>query len=565
MYYKTIGTQTVSDWFGRNESAVVMTKNPVDTAVTDFASITSGYEYKTIGDVTTNLVSAINNTITGSGTNTVNYAYTYDNNGRIIGISTVSSVQNLSGTTSYVYDELGQLVSETNGTTTYEYAYDSKGNISSRKAYSGETLVDTDTFTYGADAWEDRLTGYNNGTITYDTIGNPTTYLGATLTWRGRELSSYSKNGKQISYSYDVDGMRYQKIVKNNGTETARYDYVYSDGKLILLTYTSNGTANTARFIYDSFGEPRGFILNNSASYLYLKNGQGDITAIVDENGEILVRYTYNAWGAVEFIVPFGIDPAVTTVLATVSPFTYRGYCYDFDLGLYYLQSRYYDPEICRFINADDTKYLNATGTVLGCNLFAYCENDPVNRVDPKGTFSFTGKNPRNGTREAIRKFAKQVIGIEKTIEINIKKIKDGLSMGKIRYVNNKKKNKKLDFIIGTKSIWQNATSQKYDTYTNFINKVSFGVVGSINSWINNGMGGSAAPYGVAMGVVIVAYSGIEVKYSDFRKVFDSVYGPKGLDPKNRRYYFLLRIEGEKEYNGWYAIPDFVGRVIKVK
>lgn len=69
-----------------------------------------------------------------------------------------------------------------------------------------------------------------------------------------------------------------------------------------------------------------------------------------------------------------------------LNPFGYRGYCYDADMGLYYLQSRYYDPNTGRFINADDTNYLNATGTVLGCNLFAYCENDPVNKVDPKGT-----------------------------------------------------------------------------------------------------------------------------------------------------------------------------------
>ena len=317
----------------------------------------------------------------------------------------------MSGITSYVYDELGQLVSETNGTTTYEYAYDSKGNISSRKTYSGETLVDTDTFTYGTDTWEDRLTGYNNQAVTYDSIGNPTSYLGATLTWRGRELSKYVEGNKQISYSYDVDGMRYQKIVKTSGVETSRYDYVYSDGKLILLTHTANGLANTARFIYDSFGEPQGFILNNSASYLYLKNGQGDITAIVDESGEILVRYTYNAWGAVEFIVPFGIDPAVTTILATVSPFTYRGYCYDFDLGLYYLQSRYYDPEICRFINADSTEYLGATGTLLSYNLFAYCENDPVDYVDEMGT-SFSD-NVQSGI-ELGNKY-KQAIASSKT------------------------------------------------------------------------------------------------------------------------------------------------------
>ena len=318
----------------------------------------------------------------------MNYAYTYDNNGRITGISTVSSVQNLSGNVSYTYDELGQLVSETNGTTTYEYAYDSKGNISSRKAYSGETLVDTDTFTYGATAWKDRLTGYNNGTITYDTIGNPTSYLGATLTWRGRELSQYAKGNTQISYSYDVDGMRYQKIVKNNGTETARYDYVYSDGKLILLTHTANGVANTARFIYDSFGEPRGFILNNSSAYLYLKNGQGDITAIVDESGAVLLTYAYTAWGEITYSATSMQNMLLAATLSNVNPFTYRGYCYDYDIGMYYLQSRYYDPQICRFINADSTDYLGATGTLLSYNLFAYCENDGVNTIDATGTWA---------------------------------------------------------------------------------------------------------------------------------------------------------------------------------
>ncbi len=68
-----------------------------------------------------------------------------------------------------------------------------------------------------------------------------------------------------------------------------------------------------------------------------------------------------------------------------LNPFAYRGYCYDYDMGMYYLQSRYYDPEVGRFINADSTDYLNYTGTVLSCNLFAYCENDPVNFTDPTG------------------------------------------------------------------------------------------------------------------------------------------------------------------------------------
>lgn len=383
-YGKTFGTQTISDWFGRNEAVTVMTKDPVDTATTDFASISSQYNYVTNDNVTTNLISSVTNTISGGATKTVNYTYTYDSNGRITNASTVSNVPNLSGSSQYVYDEAGQLVEEITGSETFEYAYDSKGNISTRKVYSGETLVSTDTFTYATGTWEDRLTGYNDETITYDSIGNPTSYRGATLSWRGRELVGYSKGNKQISYSYDVDGMRYRKVVTEDNKEST-YDYVYSDGTLILLTYTANDVSNTARFVYDSWGEPRGFMLNDSATYLYLKNAQGDITGIVDENGAVLLTYSYTAWGKVSFTATDMESLILAGTLSKVNPFTYRGYCYDYDIGMYYLQSRYYDPEICRFINADSTDYLGATGTLLSYNLFAYCENDGVNFVDETG------------------------------------------------------------------------------------------------------------------------------------------------------------------------------------
>ncbi len=75
--------------------------------------------------------------------------------------------------------------------------------------------------------------------------------------------------------------------------------------------------------------------------------------------------------------------------LSQINPFTYRGYCYDYDIGMYYLQSRYYDPTICRFINADSTDYLGTTDTLLSYNLFAYCENDPVNYTDATGTWAY--------------------------------------------------------------------------------------------------------------------------------------------------------------------------------
>lgn len=376
---KTICTKTVSDWFGRNEAVTVVTKDPTDTETTNYASITSQYNYKTTGDVTTNLISSLNNSFGSSSY--INYSYTYDANGRITGITSASDVASLNSSTEYVYDEAGQLIKEIASNVITEYAYDSKGNITSRKVGSANPV----TFTYDVNTWEDRLTSYNGQTIVYDSIGNPTTYLGATLTWRGRELESYTKGTKQISYSYDVDGMRYQKAVKTDGVETARYDYVYSEGTLILITYTDSAGSTTARFIYDSWGELRGFILNNAAAYLYLKNAQGDITGIVNENGEIILSYSYDVWGNVTFSATSISNMLLAVTLSSVNPFTYRGYCYDFDIGMYYLQSRYYDPQICRFINADSTDYLGATGSLLSYNLFAYCENDPMGMLDYNG------------------------------------------------------------------------------------------------------------------------------------------------------------------------------------
>ncbi len=219
---------------------------------------------------------------------------------------------------------------------------------------------------------------------------NPLTFDGASFTWSGRELTKYTKDGKTISFQYDENGLRHRKTVTENGVITEQYDYVWSDGSLISQTYTNyeNGTVlsrDTARFIYDTWGTLQGFILNDSEVYLYVKNLQGDIIAIVDELGEVIVEYSYDAWGNVTFHETSLQNMTKASTLCFVSPFTYRGYCYDYDIELYYLQSRYYSAEIGRFINADSTDYLGYTGTVLSFNLFSYCENNPVNYVDYSG------------------------------------------------------------------------------------------------------------------------------------------------------------------------------------
>ena len=112
---------------------------------------------------------------------------------------------------------------------------------------------------------------------------------------------------------------------------------------------------------------------------------KGDITKIVNEEGQIVVEYTYDAWGNI-LKEKSNVNPSYATVKEFI-PFRYRGYVYDEDTAMYYLQSRYYDPTTGRFINADDTAYIGATGTVLSANIFTYCENNPINYTDSTGRF----------------------------------------------------------------------------------------------------------------------------------------------------------------------------------
>ena len=121
-------------------------------------------------------------------------------------------------------------------------------------------------------------------------------------------------------------------------------------------------------------------IMYNDEPYYFRKNLQGDVIAIVDKNSQTVARYTYDAWG----VCTVAADTSGCSI-ATVNPFRYRGYYYDEEIDMYYLQSRYYDPVVGRFVNGDDPMLLGASGTILGNNLFAYCENKLVNMIDITG------------------------------------------------------------------------------------------------------------------------------------------------------------------------------------
>ena len=162
---------------------------------------------------------------------------------------------------------------------------------------------------------------------------------------------------------------------------TVVYDYYWNDCKLYGMTITKGSSITTLMFAYDSEGMPFAMSYNGTL-YYYCTDVQGNVLGIIDEYG-LCAYYRYDAWGNI-----LTIDAASTAPYNAImaNPLRYRGYIYDTETELYYLQSRYYDPAIGRFLNADDVSYIGATGTVLSMNLISYCENDTVNMFDPEGT-----------------------------------------------------------------------------------------------------------------------------------------------------------------------------------
>ena len=285
----------------------------------------------------------------------------YDSNGRLVKI--LDSGSSTTTRATYGYDQQGQLTSATVGGTRYTYTYDTAGNIQSKKVGSTTT-----NYTYGNSAWRDLLTAYNGGSITYSG-GNPTKYYdGSTFTWtQGRRLATAKVGSTNISYAYDMAGVRSSKTVGST-----KYDFTTLSG----LVTRQTGGGKTIDFVYDENNQPLAMKYNNTL-YYYVLNAQGDVVRIVNSSRSVVASYTYDPWGKI-------ISSSGT--LADINPLRYRGYYYDSETGFYYLQSRYYDPEIGRFINADSYASTDATG-LLSTNMFAYCENDPVNRSDPSGEF----------------------------------------------------------------------------------------------------------------------------------------------------------------------------------
>ena len=222
--------------------------------------------------------------------------------------------------------------------------------------------------------------------ISYDGALNPLSYVingsECTLTWtQGRRLASISGGeGTDYTYTYNDEGIRTGKTV--NGVE---HIYHLSGTQILSEEWTENGVQHLIVYSYDASGSPISMTYRKSTDaataaevYFLVSNPQGDITYIYDIDGNRVVTYNYDAWGNI-----LSITGTKATTIGRYNPFRYRGYYYDNETGFYYLNSRYYDPSVGRFLNADG--YINGNGDILGFNMFAYCSNNPVNTFDPLG------------------------------------------------------------------------------------------------------------------------------------------------------------------------------------
>ena len=212
------------------------------------------------------------------------------------------------------------------------------------------------------------LTNYNGNDVIYDEIGNPVTFGSTELTWLGRQLMQMKNDDEEVSYAYNGDGQRVSKTY--NGTTT---EYFYN-GEILAGQKTGD---DVIVFMYDNNSDAFGFIYNEK-EYYYVKNAQNDIIAIADADGTVIANYYYDAWGYPE-------DITGNTEIANLNPLRYRSYYYDTENELYYLNTRYYSAEIGRFISSDG--YIQTGQGILDKNMFAYCENNSVNRIDLNGKF----------------------------------------------------------------------------------------------------------------------------------------------------------------------------------
>ena len=335
------------------------------------------YTYVQNGEKTSNRIKTETTVLKDYIDNTTVYKYNKDGNISEIYVNNVLNKR-------YSYDGFKRLIREDDREMNYTktYYYDENGNIIERREYpfTKGHLEDSGYIC----AWYlykysegNRLYGYNGQSCVYDDMGYPTQYRNKSATWSMvNRLASLGS----ATFTYDFEGTRLTKTA-----DGVSHTYFTDEGRLIEEHFAGeNENENVIQYFYGAQG-----ILGmsyNGYNYYYVKNIFGDVLALLDEYGAVVARYIYDAWGNHKVLNMYGSEDLLPFSIGNINPIRYRGYYYDRETGLYYLKTRYYDPQTGRFISPDGIKYLDPS-SVSGLNLYAYCGNNPVMNVDPTGTF----------------------------------------------------------------------------------------------------------------------------------------------------------------------------------
>ena len=406
--YRNAGTELINTLkFGYDELGRVKSRKVLSPSGTELLEESYGYAARKAMDVCNNLCnSGSTNYLSTLQHKCRNETYTefvdYNATGGI------SQVQIGNRSVKYGYDMINRLSNEQNEFMglDYHFEYDSAGNIVSvySKKHGNSAWETKETYTYQTkdglptnqllSITKESVNGGGISTIytagEYDGVGNPCKYRGNVLKWkRGRILKAYGGN----EYRYDGNGIRQEKRTAGG----AVHKYYTSGGKILGEEVSENGTVTTYRYEY--LGDRVvGLVKNNTEKYYYQYNAVGDIARICDEDGKTAARYEYDAWGNHRIYDRSGAEITYDVEtpgmiyrfdehIGRVNPFRYKGYYYDGETGLYYVETRYYDPAARRFVNADNvgivaTEYLTTPG---GQNLYSYSLNNPVNYRDASG------------------------------------------------------------------------------------------------------------------------------------------------------------------------------------
>lgn len=321
--------------------------------------LSNTYEYKTKDD--TRYISKLvsNETIKLNNSTITNRSYTYDAVGNVISIS-----DSKFGTHNYQYDYRGFLINDDG----VEFNYDENGNIIKK----GDVIYEYDNLI------KDRLTSVAGKVITYysNNPGNPKSWNGNTYTFEGRRLTRYTYSGGYYDYKYNDQGLRIEK--KNYRGITWKYNY---DGNKLVSEISPYGRLD---FLYDENNELFGFVKDSQDKYFYIRDTFKNILGIVNENGELIVQYSYDAYGKC-----LSVSGNLASTIGILNPIRYKGYYFDSESGMYYCKFRYYVSDWCRWLNIDNALYMQ-TDKINGLNLYSYCGNNPVSNLDKNGKFWFT-------------------------------------------------------------------------------------------------------------------------------------------------------------------------------